>query len=127
MNVFPKKMDRQSAILVLSVLALVTVGYFLFRNLGIRADVTSSGATLKVVVNDELGVPLDQAQVSVTSDQTNQTTVLTQKTSDGAYTATVGPGTFTIEAQAPGYATDNQPTSIDTGQTQEINFYLHKQ
>jgi hypothetical protein len=40
MNFFPKNMNRQSAILVLSVLALVTVGYFIFRNLGIRADVT---------------------------------------------------------------------------------------
>jgi hypothetical protein len=80
-----------------------------------------------VIVNDELGVPLENATVSVVSDQTNQTTVLSQKASDGSYTATVGPGTFTIQAESPSYATDNQPTSVDRGQTQQINFYLHKQ
>lgn len=127
MNIFANKFGTRNAVLIISVLALALVVYTLFRNIGIRADVANQGASLQVIVNDELGVPLNGAKVSITSDQTNQTTVLTAKSSDGSYRATVGPGTFTVQAESPGYISDSQPTSVEQDQEQQLNFYLKKQ
>ncbi len=124
MNIFAKNMNRQSAVLVLSVFLVVAVGYALFRNYAIRADIIANSGTLRVIVNDELGIPLENARVSIKSDQTNQTTLLSTKDSDGVYSAPVGVGTFTIEAESDGYQKDSQPTAVESGQIQEINFYL---
>jgi hypothetical protein len=126
MNLFSKNMNRQSAVMVLSVFLVIAIGYALFRNLAIRADVVANSGSLRVIVNDDLGIPLESAKVSITSDQTNKTTVLTEKNSDGSYQAAIGVGTFTIEAESQGYATDSQPTAIEAGQIQEISFYLHQ-
>jgi len=91
------------------------------------ADVDTNFAMVKVVVNDEVGVPLDAASIQVTSDQTNQTTTITAKDSSGAYAAKVRPGTYVINAQSTSYTADSQPLKVSKGDTQELSFYLSKQ
>ncbi len=121
------KLNSRKTFLVVLVIIIAGVAYALFRNIAIHADVIGNVGILKVVVNDSVGVPLDAATVKVTSDQTNQTITLTKKDNNGFYTATVGQGSFVINADATGYTSDSQPTEVEGGQSQEISFYLTKQ
>jgi len=91
------------------------------------ADVNTSYGTIKVLVDDELGTPLSNASIIITSDNTNQKTPILQKDSDGYYTANVASGTFEVEASVPGYKTDSQPLKVNIGDTQTLTFRLTKQ
>jgi hypothetical protein len=90
------------------------------------ADIDANFGTVRVLVSDEVGVPLSNATVMVTSDQTNQVTTLSDKDDTGHYTANVRSGTYTINAESLGYKGDSQPISIQKGDSQELSFYLAK-
>jgi ABC-type Na+ efflux pump permease subunit len=91
------------------------------------ADVNTSYGTIKVLVDDELGTPLSNASVIITSDNTNERTPIIQKDSDGYYTANVASGTFEVQASLPGYKTATQPLKVNIGDTQTLTFHLTKQ
>ena len=121
-----RRSNIRQLLLVIAVVVAAAVTVVLFRNGKIGADVDPTFGTIKVTVNDEVGVPLSQGVVKVVSDQTDKTTTLAKKDDQGFYIASVKAGSYIVQASAAGYKNDEQPIIVQPKDQQQLKFYLSK-
>jgi hypothetical protein len=114
-------------IIVLLIVIAAYVGAVVLKQ-GIRADVlttTQLGQShFKVLIQDEVGIAIDDATLTITNQETNKSVIIAQKDNLGYYVRRMPAGAYTIQADAAGFESDVQHTIIAKGETQEIVFNL---
>ncbi|MBV9268222.1 MAG: carboxypeptidase regulatory-like domain-containing protein, partial [Acidobacteriaceae bacterium] len=84
-----------------------------------------ASATVNGLVSDPSGAAVPNAQVSLTNTQT-AVTKNTNSNNNGAYAfLNIVPGVYTVQASAPGFATQTQPNiTLEVNQTATLDFHL---
>jgi iron complex outermembrane recepter protein len=78
-------------------------------------------ATLKGTVKDASGSPLSGASVTLQGQSKGAAT-----NSEGAFSLSVNPGTYTVNASYVGFVTSRQTVTLSSGETNTIDFLLQE-
>ncbi|HEY1074263.1 MAG TPA: carboxypeptidase regulatory-like domain-containing protein [Patescibacteria group bacterium] len=106
---------------IVAILAGITA---VFLRTEISADIQFGGQSgVKVLVNDMVNIPVEEATVTL---QTQNGTVQIVKTPDatGFYVSAARPGTYTLTVSAPGYISDTKTIELSQGEHEEVRFFL---
>ncbi len=114
----------------IAIVLLIGALYFLGR-VGINADtVRSSGTQLRVVIADEVGVPLGaetNPTVTVIPEDRQGTRTTSSQNQEGYYVIPlVSGGTYKTEVSANGYVSQTRTVTLQDRQTVDSSFYLQK-
>lgn len=100
------------------------IAVFLLTCLMTVSVVEHASSTIAGIVSTSNGAPIDGARVTVKNSTTALTEVLVAGM-DGAYTAaSLLPGEYEVEVQAPGYRTSRRTLKLEKGDSLRRNFVL---
>ncbi len=119
--------------LVIMLVLIVSYLTVVFIRAGLSADslkTTSLSKTgqVKVLVQDQDGLPLQQVKVTIKKSTSGGADVaMTQQNDDGTFVKNVAAGDYSVTASSTGYTPSTQEMTIETGAIVTLNFYLQKQ
>lgn len=111
----------QFALLPLMILTLLAG---LERPVSVLAQTTIATGSVVGTVTDPSGASVSGARVRIVNTGTNEATELTTNSSGYYNSGALIPGTYRIEATAPGFSTQSQVVTVQVGNTLTSNMHL---